>query len=438
MKWTFRLAVVIVLYFSAFWINGAGFNGAWRSMGVPAHSIQFVDLNVITQAIDCSKAGSATNVYENSCLSAQGINYNYPRIWLQLSALGWRSEHNHFIGWTLALLFFITSILVLRPADVFQATYCFALLVSPSILLLVERGNSDILIFMVLAVGMSLTVKPGPNSLTAYYLLLSFSAILKLYPSVLFAWAIKERDRKVRSLGVALALLFVLYLVGVRQEISAISVATPAVSELSYGTRVPLLALAKLQEQSEKKEVPRFVFARTIATMLPGYSTYPLMPSSGRYTSLKLTWTVFFAAVALTLGYKLRSSAPPTETLCSKDGARLRMYCCGSSIFLATYLLSVSFDYRMCFLLFCVPFLLQQLHQKGWRDSSAIVGNAALCGILMTTWLSRLPFFLALGLDEIINFALAVLLSSSLWRLATQSVLHLDSNISEISARQSC
>src|SRR6185295_13350101 len=82
----------------------------------------------------------------------------YSDWWLALSGLGLGRQHNFLVGTTWVGAFAVTAWMTARPRHWREAIWLATLLVSPPVLLAVNRANNDLVIFVLLAVcGLSAT-----------------------------------------------------------------------------------------------------------------------------------------------------------------------------------------------------------------------------------------------------------------------------------------
>ena len=96
-------------------------------------------------------------------LLSKELPYNYPRLWLVTSGAGLHRVPVVGAGLALAAGFLALALWILRVRTRGEAAIVALLLVSPSVGLAVERGNLDLVIFL-LVFG-SLTYAPRPNQI---------------------------------------------------------------------------------------------------------------------------------------------------------------------------------------------------------------------------------------------------------------------------------
>jgi hypothetical protein len=256
-------------------------------------------------------------------------------------------------GWLGALfvgLFFAGILIVSPPTDARGALAMGAAVFSPAILFGLERGNTDLVIFFLLALAVTLARRREVAALLV--VLLAF--VLKLYPlAALVVFLGKERGTAFRLLTVALALV-PLYLLFSWNDLRVINHGTVQSGWISYGMNVPWRAVA---EQNH---------------------------AAGGV----LRWLCPLVAVAC-LGWAAWKRRPvaPAEEGQAIDGFRV-----GAACYVGTFLLSTNFDYKQAPLLLAIPQLL--IWSRTATSRSARPARVALGAMYVSLWalaLERLP-----------------------------------------------
>ena len=151
----------------------------------------FADLRLITSASSCAQTGGWD--YSNQSCDPWGRPFNYPKLWVDIfSTMGIGESQTAFIGrvqiilLVVAIFWWLYFILNLaRPRDKFISLFVITLLfsVSPPVLLLAERGNIDIWIFLGLSLVTVLLLRG------IYFIpvgILGLLVALKIYPIASF------------------------------------------------------------------------------------------------------------------------------------------------------------------------------------------------------------------------------------------------------------
>ena len=268
--------------------------------------------------------------------------------------------------------------------------YALALL-APATLLGVERGNVDLLMFALVVLGVVLLGR-SPYAGAAPILL---AAMLKLFPT--FALAVLFRTRQRWAAGVVACALMSVYVLATLDDIRTLRHAIPRVIGDSYGAGVVVDAL----------------YSQVHASWVQS-------PAQVRYVRLGVI------ALGLVLASVLLLVRRTTEA--SADERRLDLFWAGAAIYVGTYVFGNNFDYRLAFLVLCVP----QLCAWSRRGGGAVPWPAAALVVLLgALWLGSMKPPLPFGLqtwyldrsfppEEVLNWLLFAWLAAALagsWRV---------------------
>lgn len=168
----------------------------------------FADLNTILTGIGCNSVNFIGD--QITCDTQNDVFWNYPTILLQFRALNIDSKLTFFLGYSFALLF-IAALLLVNDLNTVQKISLAFMSFSPPLLLVVNRGNFDLLILICLAVAGYLLNNNYRFSLEMSYSLILFASMLKFYaifalPMIL----VFNRKRKSFLYLAVFSLLFVL------------------------------------------------------------------------------------------------------------------------------------------------------------------------------------------------------------------------------------
>lgn len=174
----------------------------------------FADWEWNAAAIRCW--GKGVNVYvENPCFTFwPNAIHNYSPLWLRLPFLGTEAEVSLVVAFGLCLIFFLSlASLPVMHSSAERGMMALATF-SSSTLLAVERGNTELLMFVMLLAAVHLANRSIAWRMLGYAVI-AFAGLLKFYPFVALWVALKERFVVVLSVGLAsitaLASLVVLY-----------------------------------------------------------------------------------------------------------------------------------------------------------------------------------------------------------------------------------
>jgi hypothetical protein len=328
-----------------------GWVRTWSSLNVPTLYPAFADMRVVQGAVISAQNG--LNPWVSNPGDPWGRKINYPKLWVSIaSALSFADESRFIL---------ICSMLVACFAAICAALlFCFpsfgllAVLLSLATLRGIERGNSDLLIFCILMPA-ALWL-PKLRSVTA----ILAATVLKLYPVFALAALVIQRQFAILTASMAGAVAVLIYL---WDDLGPIRTNTPVSCARSYGFPSLFVCFGNA--------LPFWVPAATYAAM--GIGTFMLAYHFSR-----------------------------PGVLTRRPGAPDNLMLSGASIYVGTFLFSANFDYRLIFLIFCIPFL--QTNPFAFARAFIIVILLAMnetltnsFGWLVITWSCKIAIFLVLG-----------------------------------------
>jgi LPXTG-motif cell wall-anchored protein len=120
---------------------------------VPDLNPPFIDLMSVTSGWDCVRRG--VDVMASNPCDPGRRPANYPRMWLWFSHLGLGANENTLLGVLLVIVFFFTAFVLVRRGSLLEGVAYSAALISPSVMLGVERGNPDLVVFALLVLALA-------------------------------------------------------------------------------------------------------------------------------------------------------------------------------------------------------------------------------------------------------------------------------------------
>ena len=391
------IGALVVYFLFLFAIGG---RDHWQRFGVPPGPVEFADLELVTVAWECDREGVPV-LPENPCDPFLRPN-NYPQLWLLPSALGVGEEATVPLAVAMAALFFAAFLILMGRATIWEGLLYSAALTSPAVMLGVERGNIDLIVFAVL-VGAVVLFRRSPALRVASHALFLLAAILKLFP--VFAWgALVRQSRRWVIWGVgAVAFMFLAYVVATWGEIQTFLGEVPQANGISFGADVTTEAI---QGHSASFWLPIEALLDWEARResLDWYA----QESAGNVMTAALVLGA--AAVAGILAWRRRGyRAWPTANEAPSWG--IDAFLAGAGIYVGTFALEHNWDYRLAFLLLTLPQLVAWARSGSGPVPAPRITFAAVLG---TLWLGA--FFTRLGLyyDELLNWLLFVNLGAAL------------------------
>jgi hypothetical protein len=356
-----RGRLVVVASLAVYFCLLAALGGAarWGRLGVPAASLRFLDLRNVIGAWQCARRG--IDVLPVNPCDPYHRPADFPKLWLVPSFLGIGQGEAVALGIALAAVFLVSAVFVVPAGASAKAGLAYAAAVcSPAVMLCVERGNPDLVLFPLVLAAVLVTTRTRARQIVTGALLLAV-AFLKFYPLFAGGFLIRRATRSsLAVLGVVVAATAV-YLVATYSYVHEILTSIPQSSVLTYGVRRAAEWFSALAER-----------------VLGGFSWYR-------------PWDLLLIAVGLGLGWLLgrrlrpRLAAPPTDPGERRD---LDLFWAGACVYVGSYAVFLSHDYRLIFLLLTVPQILR------WTRARHGLALLTVPALLATLWLdewTRMP-----------------------------------------------
>ena len=321
------VAVGLVLIFTStlLLIRIAGWGPTWRAFGVTPLQPPFFDMHVINDYAACALQG--VEPYTPKACNVD--NFNIPRAWLWLGRLGVNGSDSAWLS--ICLIVFAATIIALlfRGRSWQDGVVGLGAILSPSVMMGVERGNLDLLILaLVGSAALTYDEKRFGRMLIAVGFVYA-GILLKLIP--IFCIALVARFSKATVIfAIAVAVSASIYLVLELDTIFLIRRNVPTTFVLSYGYKAVFLGLDHMRAEA---------------------GASPL--------GLADTWLpAGVAAVVVILALIIGATRIPRNAYSVDSSATGTAFLFGAGIYCGTFLLGTNFDYRLMFLLLCVPQLL--------------------------------------------------------------------------------
>jgi hypothetical protein len=232
------LAFAAVLLFGGLWLGGAHdtYFALFRLLGVPAFRFPFLDTHGELAVIDCHRLGY--DVYRSNPCDVLGRVHVYTPLWYRADWLPIGAGDTPMLGLAL-LAAFALSLGLLPIGNKTRAAWIVSLAVlSPAVAFAMERGNVDLLMFILAALAGWLAVRPGPSRFAAYPAIV-LAAALKVYPATLLIIALRERPRVCLAAGGLSVAALLAYAAaertGLRQMLAVVPGGTPFIH--AFGAR---------------------------------------------------------------------------------------------------------------------------------------------------------------------------------------------------------
>jgi hypothetical protein len=254
-----------------------------------------------------------------------------------------------YIGLGLALTLFSTLYFYIGKINFFGAIVYTLLFVSPAIMLGVERANCDLIIFLLLLIPL---FHNKSNSLFAFVILIT--SLLKLFPIgaiICILNNVNNRIKKYFWLFVSVILIFLMYLILMKENIILVSQKTPRpYGGISYGLG----------------EIP--------SMFIDYFKNYPYL----EFSIFIVFIVLFLLAFIIFYNYAHKNIKTPLVDSDSKGIS----YLIGAGIFITTCLIGYNWEYRLIFLLLTIPQILS------WISENKIIAIGLLFFSILIVWQS--------------------------------------------------
>ena len=311
-----------------------GWTRTWTALHVPTLSPIFADMRTVQGSILSDKLGLDPQISNPGDPWKRSLDY--PKIWLWIAKLFQLNNETNFIVFVcvFVLAYIVSCFLLLRNSP---SPYLLLVIFSWPSLLAVERGNNDLLVFVLLFAGIALS--------QGYFRAISIllATVLKVFP-VFSVVALAKKPK----LFILLVLLSAVYFIGIAGELKVLQAGNTALTDsaaifATYGFETDMLVIRQ------------FIGGQPAVV----------------YTLLK------YGLIVVSLGLSVAISRIKSLKLASSSPFKTDLFIAGGSILAGTYLVTSNWDYRLIFLLLCIPYILS--------IQSRVVRHSMLIGILLAS-----------------------------------------------------
>lgn len=328
-----------------FIVNLHGWQKGWEILGIKTQSVSWLDLRTFHAAAQTAAAGG--NPYVPNPLDPAGRPFNYPSLWLPLFPKNLAPAELTALALASATLAVCTVLTWTRSFSIHAGVFMALLLASPSLLLAIERSNTDLPMFSLTGLGL-IALHSRFRVLSQLGVLgLLLASILKLFPAIGLAVAALAGPPVVRlSARIALVVFIVWSCAHLTETLASLNNTQTGVVH-SYGR-----------------------------TILPSALELWFRAHGGRIDPAPIASlaNALTAAVVIVLGWLGCKHAGKT-TLLGKIAHEEIGWLTGGAIYGATFAIGSSFTYRLWFFLLGIPWLLSRAREA---DTSARWAQVAL------------------------------------------------------------
>jgi hypothetical protein len=382
-------AAVVVLYGLLFaeGVRSLGVEQTLYAAGVPSVGAPFSDLYIFpSAATEFSRGG---NPYVSNPTDPWGRPYNYPKVWLLFMRFPFAGVP--LLGFAIGAAWLATVAVALGRLAPGQGVIAGVLVCSPPAALAIERGNTDLLIFIIVAAALACLGRRwrGPA-----WLLVFAGAVLKVYPAAVFAAFLRPGCRRAWAWLAAGIAAFAIWAGLHFGEFQSIARTTPTGGPaVSYGSTVVFSIAEKLHGDRTGE-----------------WGAYVGEAWLGRVAAVLLAAGLFWAGVgrrARTGGTPVPAVESPERTVGPGVDRALVGFYAGAGIYVATFIIGSNFAYRQIFLLFCLPWLLRRgagYGLQGLRTTAAAI-------LFLLLWANPMWWIPLLALRETAAWSLVGILA---------------------------
>lgn len=313
----------LLVIFTVLWLSigtailVVGWTPTWTALQVPTLSPIFADMRTVQGSIKSEELGFDPQVKNPGDFWYRSMNY--PKIWIWIAKLVQLDNETNYVVFICAyiLVYILCCFFILRISP---SLYVLLAVFSGASLLTVERGNNDLLAFVILFMGIYFS----QNYFRAFTILLA--TILKVYPVLLVFIFMKKT-----KMFILLVLLIAVYFVFTAGELKILMAGNTALTDpaslfATYGLATNI---------NNTMQLMHLIVGQSALT----YEIYKYMFIIG-----SLLLIILFSRIKIIVN---NSSTLITD-----------LFVAGAIIFSGTYIITSNWDYRLIFLLFCIPYLL--------------------------------------------------------------------------------
>ncbi len=214
------LGLTLLAIFSA--LYAFDFKNYYRALatifGFNPFRYPFLDWEYIGAGIKCWNEG--VNVYITNPCDVASRPFGYPPLWLRLVFIPTDRAWTMPVGVGIVLAYLLSLFWLVKPTNWRELVVLALACMSPMVLYGLERGNVDVVIFVILVVAGALSTGPLTRRILSYALIL-IAGLLKFYPLVVLATALRERPRTFFAIAAAASLVVVAVFYRFRDELAA-------------------------------------------------------------------------------------------------------------------------------------------------------------------------------------------------------------------------
>ena len=191
--WPAPLLVVVLV--AAVWVACFCLPRVWTATGIAEEGRKvFLDLDGLLASGEAAQQG--LDPFQPNPLDVYHRPHVYTAWWLVTGKIGLTRADSRWLGPLLAGAMLISAVWLVRPGTRREAMLLVLVLVSPAILMAVNRGNNDLVAFVVMCGAFALLRREGSPPRIFGVALLAAAAVLKYYPLAAAVVLLDARSRR--------------------------------------------------------------------------------------------------------------------------------------------------------------------------------------------------------------------------------------------------
>ena len=292
----------------------------------------------------------------------RGLQINYPRIWYLLFPLIIDESRTNILG-TIIVLIFFTGVGIFWFSHKFDNLTYYMLsiiILSPAVMLGIERANNDLIIFFILALALTIC---NYAKITGFVLFI-IASVLKIFPVFGFSYLLKEEKRNFFKFFLIASGVFILYALLSLNDFSQIFKITSKGVSSSYGLNVWWWSIKHHR-----------------------YFNHPISGTQALIFQIS-SYVAAVIIVAATLLFGMR----PRDNGLHNPGKYIDSFRVGATIYSTTFLIMNTNDYRLLFLIFTIPQLVAWARDK--HNDLSFISRIILPLMVFSLWSNFVMRFL--------------------------------------------
>jgi hypothetical protein len=284
----------------------------------------------------------------------RGQRLTYPRIWHVLFPLVVDQSRTNIMGSIVVIIFFIGLGIFWFSTKFDNLTYFIlsVITLSPPVMLGIERANNELIIFFILSLALTVDYYSRIGGLSLFL----FASILKFQPVLGFIYLIKEEKRKFWILFLSALGLFALYMYWIKDDLHYVFTAISQGVSSSYGINVWWKAIGHRR-----------------------YFNLPLSESTQMIFHV-LSYILAATIIIVTLYLSIRQKNNET----CRQSRYIDAFRVGAAIYTGSFLLLTNNDYRLVFMIFTVPQLVDWMRNK--EHPLAFASRITMSVMVLSLW----------------------------------------------------